>query len=234
MIPVSGRRRFHQELDLLQARVMSMAGLAEDLVSRGVRAFLARDPGARDTIGADDGEIDRLEIEVDDEVMRLVARYQPVAGDLRQILTSLKISNDIERVGDHAVNLAKAARRVSRVSPLPEIPEFEELALLAQRMLRDSLAAFSSRNSSLARQVCTRDDRVDDMHGGVREILVGWMEKDPSRLRGALEFLRASQQLERIGDLSTNISEEVVFLVEGCSIKHNLERRADRARPVLP
>ena len=224
MTPPRPKRRFHAGLDVLQSRLMKMSGMAEDLVRRAVKAFLSRDPSARDLIRADDGQIDALEIEVDEQVVELIALHQPVASDLRQILTTLKICNDIERVGDHAVNIAKAARRVARVPPLPEIPEVAELAILSQRMLRDALASFGARDSALAREVCTRDDRVDDMRRTVQGILLDVMTEDPSRIPSALEYLRVSQQLERIGDLSTNISEDVVFLVEGRSIKHNMER----------
>jgi phosphate transport system protein len=146
-----------------------------------------------------------------------------MASDLRQLFTTLKISNDIERVGDHATNIAKAARRLARYSPLPEIPEFAELANLSQLMLQDALAAYGTRNSGLARDVCIRDDRVDDMKKTVQGILVKLMTDDPRRIDPALEYLRVAQQLERIGDLSTNVSEDVVFLVEGRTIKHHAE-----------
>jgi phosphate transport system protein len=229
--PFSTTRRFHQELDLLQARLMKMSGLAEDLVERAVEAFLNRDPEARTSIAADDKVIDALELEIDERVVTLVALHQPVASDLRQVLTTLKICNDVERVGDHAVNIAKAARRVASLPPLPEIPEMAELAVLSRRMLRDALAAFGSRNSDLAREVCARDDRVDDMRKTVRGILTDLMAMDVERIGPSLEYLRASQQLERIGDLSTNISEDVVFLVEGHSIKHHAERSGSETPP---
>lgn len=225
MTPTMRKRRFHAELDKLQARLMEMSGLSEDLVRRAVDAFLTRDPSAARAIRDDDRFIDTLEMEVDEQVLELLALHQPVARDLRQILTIHKISNDVERVGDHAVNVAKAAARIARLPPLPEIPEFGELAVLAQRMLEDSLVAFGSRNSGLAREICTRDDRVDDMKKTVNQILLEHMEADSSRIPSAMEYFRAAQQLERIGDLSTNISEDVVFLVEGRSIKHNAERR---------
>ena len=229
MTPVKKTRRFHEELNLLQARLMKMSGLAEDLVERAVGAFLNRDADARRTISAEDDRIDALEIEIDDEVVRLIALHQPVATDLRQILTIQKICNDVERVGDHAVNIAKVARRVASLPPLPEILELVELAVLARRMLRDSLAAYGSRNSIMAREVCARDDRVDDMRKTVRGILTDLMKKAPDRINPCLAYLRASQQLERIGDLATNISEEVVFLVEGHSIKHHAERTGAEA-----
>lgn len=216
------QRRFHEELDHLQDRLMEMAGLSEDLVRRAVDAFLERDGGALGAIKEDDRRIDALEVELDERVVALIALHQPVASDLRQVLTTLKIANDIERVGDHGHNIAKAARRSANARPLREIPELAELADLAQRMLGDALASLGARDSARAREVCARDDRVDDMKAAVQKILVRVMSEEPESIRPGLEYIRVAQQLERIGDLSTNISEEVVFLVEGRSIKHHL------------
>lgn len=217
------KRHFHEELDRLQARLMKMAGLSEELVHKAVAAFLDRDASALKAIKADDRQIDSLEMELDQGALALIALHQPVASDLRQILTTLKIATDLERIGDHAHNIAKATRRLARNRPLKEIPEVAELALLSQRMLADALAALASRDSARARQVCARDDRVDEMKATVHKILVSVMAEEPQSIGAALEYIRVAQQLERIGDLSTNISEEVVFLVEGRSIKHHAD-----------
>ena len=225
MNAVGRRGRLHEELDRLQARLMSMAGLAEALVGRAVEAFLDRDGEVLASIKADDRRIDALEVEVDEGVMALLALFQPVASDLRLVLATLKIANDIERIGDHGHNIAKAARRLSRNRPLREIPELAELAVLSRRMLRDALSALGSRDPNRARQVCARDDRVDDMKAAVQKILKRVMTEEPGTVGAALEDVRVAQQLERIGDLSTNISEEVVFLVEGRTIKHQAEER---------
>jgi len=221
------KRSFHDQLDLLQGRLMEMAGLAEELVQRAVEAFLERNAGALQGIREGDRVVDGIELQVDQDVFELIALHQPVAADLRKILTTLKICNDIERVGDHALNIAKAARRLAQLPHLPELPELAELAVLSQKMLRDALAAFASNDPKLARDVCSRDDRVDDLKKNVRGILIDLMTRDPGLIGPALEYLRVSQQLERIGDLSTNISEDVVFFVEGFSIKHNAERQAE-------
>lgn len=221
------RRHFHEELDSLQSRLMEMAGLVEDLVNRAVDAFLQRDEGAVKQIKADDRRVDRIEVELDERAVALIALHQPVASDLRRILTTLKISNEIERIGDHAHNIAKAARRLGGNRPLREIPELAELAVLSGRMLRDALAAFASRDAALAREVCARDDRVDELKRSVQKLLTALMAEEPHSIRSAMEYVRVAQQLERIGDLSTNISEEVVFLVEGISIKHQANRAQD-------
>jgi phosphate transport system protein len=225
--PAPSKRRLHAELDLLQDRLMEMAGRAEDLVARSVEAFLQRDAGVVSQIKSDDRRIDELEVELDERVVGLIALHQPMASDLRHVFTTLKISNDIERVGDHAHNIAKAARRLARHRPLPEVPELAELAVHSQLMLRDALAAYATRNAQLAREVCARDDRVDDLRKTVNQLLVALMREDPERITAAQEYIRVAQQLERIGDLSTNISEDVVYLVEGRSIKHNTEARLE-------
>lgn len=216
-------RYFHDELDHLQARLMEMAGLVEDLVARAVAAFLQRDTKAVKQIKAEDRRVDAIELELDERVVTLIALHQPMASDLRRLLATSRISNNIERVGDHAHNIAKAARRLGRSRPLREIPELAELAVLSERMLRDALAAFGSRDPALAREVCARDDRVDELKRSVQKILTNLMGQEPEAIRSAMEYVRVAQQLERIGDLSTNISEEVVFLVEGKSIKHHAE-----------
>ncbi len=231
MIRTRTKSHFHEELDELQARVMEMAGLVEESVHRAVEAFLQRDTEAVKKIRAADRKVDAMEVELDRRVVGLIALHQPVASDLRQILATLKISNDVERVGDHALNIAKAARRLGKNRPLREIPELAELAVLSGRMWRDALAAFGSRDSGLARDVCARDDRVDDLKRSVQKLLTALMEEEPVTIRSAMEYVRVAQQLERIGDLSTNISEEVVYLVEGTSIKHHAEASEDPDSP---
>jgi phosphate transport system protein len=217
------RRHFHDELDTLQKRLVEMAGVVESLVGRAVTAVLTRDPSSAAYIIAEDNRVDELEVEVDERVVELLALHQPMASDLRQIITSNKVANDLERVGDHAVNIAKAARRLADTQPLPELRELTEMAQITREMLADALAAYVTRNAGTARMVCITDDRVDDLRRSLFRILVTHMLEDPKRIGGALELLLVSQNLERVADLSTNISEDVVFLVEGRTIKHGAE-----------
>lgn len=224
------RRHFHDELDILQRRLMEMAGIVERLVARSAQAVLDRDPTVADAVLAEDGRVDDLEVEIDARVMELLALHQPMAGDLRLIISANKAANDLERVGDHAVNMAKAARRLADTSPLPELRELAEMIEITREMLADSLAAYVSRNSGTARVVCITDDKVDNLRRSLFRILVTHMLEDPKRIGGALELLLVSQNLERVADLSTNIAEDVVFLVEGRTIKHG----AERARGLSP
>lgn len=224
-----GKRHFHDELDSLQDRLMEMAGQSEGLVKRAVDALLARDGSATAGIRDADRAIDDLEIRIDEEAMELLALQQPMAKDLRQIVATLKIANDLERVGDHAVNIARAAARIAEHPPIPELPEVEEMARIARGMLADSLAAFVTRNPDQARAVCLRDDRVDDLRRSLYRILVTHMLEDTRRITSALELLLVAQNLERVADLATNISEDVVFLVEGKTIKHHAEEQSEDA-----
>lgn len=217
------RRRLHEDLDVLQERLLEMAGLVERLIGEAADAALARDASVADEVRAADDRVDELEMEIDERVIELLALQQPMASDLRRIVITNKISNDLERMGDHAVNIANAAQRLSATAPLPEIRELGEMAEVTRGMVSDALAAYVSRDAAKARTVCITDDRVDDLRRSMYRILVTHMLEDPRRLSGALELLLISQNLERIADLTTNISEDVVFLVEGRTIKHGAE-----------
>jgi len=216
-------RHFHDELDTLQKRLLEMAGIVERLVGRATQAVLERDPSAAADIIEADARVDDLEVEIDARVLELLALHQPMAGDLRQIIASNKTANDLERVGDHAVNIAKAARRLADTHPLPDLRELHEMVQITREMLADALAAYVSRNSGTARMVCATDDKVDDLRRSLFRILVTHMLEDPRRIGGALELLLVSQNLERVADLCTNVAEDVVFLVEGRTIKHGAE-----------
>jgi len=224
-----GRRHFHAQLDALQEKLMEMAGLVERIVGEACTAVLEGDPSAADKVRAADDEVDDIEIQIDEMVLELLALHQPMARDLRLVFTANKVSNDLERVGDHAVNISKAARRLTDAHPLPEIRELEEMMEITREMLADSLAAYVSRNTGTARMVCITDDKVDELRRSMFRILVTHMLEDPKRISGALELLLISQNLERVADLATNISEDVVFLVEGETIKHGAAGYAHEA-----
>ncbi len=211
---------------------MEMAGLVERVIGEAVQAVLDRDPTVAQKVADTDHRVDELEVEIDERVIELLALQQPMASDLRQIVTSNKISNDLERMADHAVNISKAAKRLAETPPLPEIRELTEMADIVRAMVADSLLAYVSRSAGKARLVCITDDKVDDLRRSLFRLLVTHMLEDPKRLSGALELLLVSQNLERIGDLATNISEDVVFLVEGITIKHGAEIGHPRSKPM--
>jgi len=215
-----GARHFHQELAELKSRLLEMSGLAEELVRISVEAMLEADLAKVQWVVDRDVRIDELELEIDRQTHELLALQQPMAGDLRFITMTMKISNDLERVGDHATNIARAVQHMVDMPHLGRAPEVAEMARLARGMLSDSLDAFVRQDADEARKVCARDDQVDRLYNSMFRILLTHMMEDPRRIGPAMSLLLISKNLERIADLATNISEDVVFLVEGVVIKH--------------
>ncbi|MGH7578260.1 MAG: phosphate signaling complex protein PhoU [Longimicrobiales bacterium] len=219
------QRHFQEDLEKLKSTLVGMAGLAEDAVRSAVDALLTRDPQKAADVIKGDAELDAIEIELEDQAINLLALHQPMAGDLRLIAMAMKISSDLERVGDHGVNIAEGVGWLIEAAPFPVIPEIEEMVRVAIDMLADSLDAFVRGDSGLARKVLKRDDRVDELHENNFRILLTHMMEDPRKITAGMDLLLISGNLERIADLATNISEEVVYLVEGRIIKHHAEER---------
>src|SRR4051812_40262177 len=223
-IPTIGFRHFHDQLAHLKQRLLDMSDLATSLLDLSVDALLSRDSAMAEAVLAGDRDVDALELEVEDQAIALLALQQPMARDLRFIVAAIKVSNDLERVGDHAVNIAQSAVRMAQSSTIitPD-PEINEMARRARQMLRDSLTAFVRADGALGREVCRADDAVDAMHNSVFRILVTHMMEDARTITPSLELLLVSRNLERVADLATNIGEDAVFLAEGKQIKHHNE-----------
>jgi phosphate transport system protein len=203
-----------------------MSERAESLVELAVDGLLTRDAGKAEAVVAGDKEVDALEVEVEQLAVSLLALQQPMARDLRFIISAIKISSDLERVGDHAVNIAQCALRlVDLRSDITPDPEIEDMARRARMMLADALDAFVRADGALGRDVCKRDDQVDALHDSLFRILLTHMLEDPSTISAALELFLVSRNLERVADLATNIGEDAVYLAEGKQIKHHLEDR---------
>ena len=224
-----GFRHFHDQLAHLKQRLLDMSDLATSLLDIAVDALLSRDASMAEAVLAGDHELDALELEVEDQAIALLALQQPMARDLRFIISSIKVSNDLERVGDHAVNIAQSAGRLAAMSTVitPD-PEISDMARRARQMLRDSLTAFVRADGALGREVCRADDEVDAMHNSMFRILVTHMMEDARAITPSLELLLVSRNLERVADLATNIGEDAVFLAEGKQIKHHAEAVAVR------
>jgi phosphate transport system protein len=224
MSPQVGARHFHEELAHLKTRLLDMSSRAESLMQLAVEALRERDAEKADAVIRGDREIDALEIEVDDACIHLLALQQPLARDLRLITMAMKISNDLERVGDHAVNIAQAVKHMVEYPPFAHFPEIEEMSKQASEMLSDALDHFVRSDPHGAREVCARDDKVDALHESMFRILLTHMMEDPRRIGPAMSLFLVSRNLERIADLATNIAEDVVYLVEGRTIKHGADR----------
>jgi len=218
-----GHRHFHDELSQVKVRLLTMSGEAEAAVRSAVEALLERDQDKASRVIAGDRVIDIMEVEIEEQCLNLLALQQPMAKDLRLLMSAIKIANDLERVGDHAVNLAQSADRLAQARPITPEPEIVEMARLAREMLSDALEAYVRGDAAAGREVCRRDDKVDALNRSMFRILLTHMMEDPHSIGAGMELLLVSRNLERIADLATNIGEDVVFLVEGKSIKHHAE-----------
>jgi phosphate transport system protein len=220
----AGFRHFHEQLSELKRRLLEMSSHAEKLVETSLAALLGRDRALADQVIAGDKALNALEVEVEQLAISLLALQQPMARDLRFIVGTIKVSSDLERVGDHAVNIAESALRlIEGDGGITPSPELEDMARRARSMLSDALDAFLRGDGKLGRQVCAADDAVDSLHNSVFRILLTHMMEDTRTISTSLELLLVSRNLERVADLATNIGEDAVYLAEGKQIKHHFE-----------
>ena len=207
----------------LKEKLLTMSGEAQDALEKAIDALLRRDGNLAAEVIAGDRVVDGLELEIEELVVDLLATQQPMARDLRLLMSGMKIANDLERVGDHAVNIAQSAERLTAARLVTPEPEILEMARQARAMLSGALDAFVRGDSALGREICRRDDSVDALNDSVFRILLTHMMEDTHVIGTAIELLLVSRNLERVADLATNIAEDVVFLVEGKTIKHHAE-----------
>ncbi len=215
-------RHFHEELAEVRSKLVAMSGAAEAALALSVEALLRRDSARAQEVITGDAAIDLLEVELEERAIGLLALQQPMARDLRTLTSVLRIATDLERVGDHAVNIAQSATRVAK-RPLMAEQEIVIMARLAREMLAESIDAFVRGDAVAGREICRRDDQVDALNRSVFRILLTHMMEDPQTISSGMEVLLVSRNLERVADLATNIAEDVVFLVEGKTIKHHAE-----------
>jgi phosphate transport system protein len=217
-------RHFHDQIDELKRRLLAMSTRAEELVEQSVAALLNRDEHVAELVIVADKELNDLEVEIEQRAVALLALQQPMARDLRFIVGAIKVSSDLERIGDHAVNIAQSAQRLAQQhTPFIPDPEIEDMARRARSMLAEALDAFLRGDGTLGRRVCAADDVVDALHNSVFRILLTHMMEDARTITPALELLLVSRNLERVADLATNIGEDAVYLAEGKQIKHHYE-----------
>jgi phosphate transport system protein len=210
-----------REIDRLKDHLLSLCAIVEDQVQMAVRALLERNEELAREVERRDVEIDQREVEVEEECLKTLALYQPVATDLRLVVAALKINNDLERIGDMAVNIAHKAVGFVGESRM-EIPfDLAGMSEKTQAMLRDSLDALVRMDSKLAQSVCARDDEVDRMKFNIRRQVEDMIQRNPEQVRPLLKLLAVSRNLERIADCATNIAEDVIYMAEGRIIRHN-------------
>lgn len=218
-------RHFDEELKELKEKLLRMSSLAEEAICTAIKSLVDRDSNLAEKVIKSDDAINMLEIEIDELSIKLLALRQPEAGDLRFITSAIKIDKDIERMGDHAVNISESALDLLKVPPLKPLIDIPRMAELAQAMVRDSLNAFVNRDVALAKNVCERDTEVDNLNDQLFRELLTYMMQDPKNIERALNLILVARNLERVADLATNISEDVIYITNGRVIKHHLEEK---------
>jgi len=218
-------RHFAEELQQLKSRLLLMGGLAEERVSLSIRGLVDRDRDAIRQVIEGDEELNQMQLEIDDRCFKLLALYQPMAIDLRTIVSAVKINSDLERVGDLAVNIGEAAERYVMHPPVKPLIDLPRMGHLAQRMLREALDAFVSGNIAAAREVLAQDDILDGLKDQIFRELLTYMLGDPHTIEGSIDLILISRHLERIGDHATNIAEDIIFIVEARDVRHHADER---------
>jgi phosphate transport system protein len=216
------RIRFHQNLDELKERLLVMAGMAEQAIQRSIEAYRVRDVSICDLVLRSEPAINRMEREIDQMALDLLAMEQPMAIDLRFILAVIKINADVERVGDQAVNIAERVRELQTLPPVELPVDIPKLASMAAAMVRRALQSFIDADANLAESVLTLDDQVDLMNADAHRTLSRLIHEDPRLTQQALNVILIARNLERVGDHATNIAEDVIFWVRGADVRHHL------------
>jgi phosphate transport system protein len=211
---------FDEALASLRNNVLMMAGLAERSLDLAIKGLEQRDDDLCANAIADDEEIDQLEKQMDKDGVEVLLRFQPVASDLRRVVSAMKLSPNIERVGDQATNIARRARKLNRHPPLPETALIKPIYAHALSMFKDSIDAFVREDVELGRSIIPRDDVLDEMNRSANRALIERMAKDPDQLRGFLNLIFISRCLERVGDHATNIAEDAVYAAAAEDIRH--------------
>lgn len=213
-------KRYEEELKKLREEILYMGGLVEDQIQKAVKTLVDRDSELAQVIIERDHEVNRLDVEIDDQCIKLLALHQPAGRDLRFITTGLKITTDLERIGDMAVNICERSLELNQEPQLKPYIDIPRMARIAQRMIRESLDAFVREDTDLALKVCKDDDEVDQLNAQIFRETLTFMLENAQTISRATKIASVSKYLERIADHATNIAEMVIFMVKGKSIRH--------------
>lgn len=219
-------KHLQRDLDHLKKQILEVGSLVEEATNKAILALTELRRDVADDVVAFDDEIDQREVVIEEECLKILALHQPVARDLRFVVGVMKVNNDLERMGDQAVNIAERAALLAGDAPLGVPLNFHRMADVAREMVRASLDAAINEDTALARKVRRMDDEVDDVHREMFTVLEDRMRQDPDTVRRAVAYLSASRDLERIADLATNIAEDVIFMVEGEVVRHRVPNGA--------
>jgi len=213
-------KHIERQVDQLKERILRVGTLVEEAISKSITALINRDVQLAQRVAANDEQIDRMEVEVEEECLKILALYQPVAADLRFVVAVLKINNDLERMGDLAKNIAKRVAQLANGEPCELPPEIRVMAMQAQEMVKQSLDAVVQADPALARQVREEDDAVDEYRQQIRRKVLKGIVEHPENVENLLRVNSVSKHIERIADMATNIAEDVIYMVEGDIVRH--------------
>lgn len=213
--------RFEEELNNLNKLMLQMATVAEEMITKSIKSLVDRNMILAEEVIKMDDRVNDMEIEIDNLCIKIQALYHPEAEYLRTVIMILKINNDLERIGDHAVNIAEKVIYLSDKPPVKPLIDIPRMADKSVEMLKNSLKAFIDKDSELAVEVCKNDDEVDILDKQVMRELISYMVSDPRTIDRALALIFIARDLERVADLATNISEDVYYIVQGKSLKHH-------------
>lgn len=215
-------KQFDNELNEIREKLLEMGGKVEVMISNAMQSLVERDTELAERTIAFDHEINRLEMEIDDKCLEVLARRQPAARDLRFITLALKIVTDLERIGDQCVNIAKRSRELNQEPALKPYIDLPRMAQAASDMVKEALDAFVRGDDALAIKVCEDDQVVDDLNEQIQRELLTFMMADPKTITRAIKINHVSKCLERIADHATNVAEMVIFMVKGKDIRHTI------------
>jgi len=216
----SHQRLFDEDLGELKKRLIKMAATVESMIDRAISELVSRDEQVAEKVPQYEMEVNRLQIEIDEMVMTLVATHQPVAGDLRFLLAATKINSDLERIGDLVVNITENAPTIVKQPELKKLIDIPRMADIARQMVRDSLHAFVKGDVLTAQKVIATDDQVDALKEQIIRELLTYMLADPKAIERSLALILIARHLERIADHATNIAEDVIYVIQGRDVRH--------------
>jgi len=215
-------RHIQRQIEHLKEKILHVGTLVEEAISKAITALINRDIPLAQRVMASDDEIDRMEVEVEEECLKILALYQPVAADLRFVVAALKINNDLERMGDLAKNIAKRVSQLAKTEQIELPPEIRTMAMQAQEMVKQCLDAVINADPVLARQVREEDDAVDEARQKIRQRVLRGIQAGPENVESLLRINSVSKHIERLADMATNVAEDVIYMVEGDIVRHRM------------
>ena len=213
--------RLEEEISKLKKMLFEMATSVEEMIAKSIKALKDRNMIMAEEVIKSDAKINEMEIDIDNQCIRILALYHPEAEDLRTVSMIMKINNDLERIGDHAVNIAEKTIYLADKPPVKPLIDIPRMADKAIQMLQESLDAFVNKDAELAIEVCKRDDEVDSLEPQIVRELVTYMIGDPQTIDRSLNLILITREIERVADLATNIAEDTYYIVSGKSLKHH-------------